>query len=339
MTLLPYPWQFPMSARVEQDDLNFYVPRTDPGGPSMDDAVSSIDTSRWARPGCASYVYTQRSYEPFIRDVFDQFSETKTGGAFTFMTGIGGFLQEFLYGYSGLRWGTGAVTLAPTLTAQLAGVVLHDLRWRGRAFTVAVGAARRPSRCSPGRPCRGAPTGRREVSAGTPLTLRTARPDLSPPATWSAAGRPCHQRAAPGRPPLAAVDGSPATDWQPVSLPAMFTTRVSGTRKVGRATVRWGRLWPLVTKPNVPPAPGPVKTVRASDYQLQVSSNGTTWRTVARVTGVNRRVVDHLRFRTVRARYVRLVMTKSSQPPSTPTTQTPNPPPTTPMLEELTVGR
>ena len=44
-----------------------------------------------------------------MRDVFDQFSETRTGGAFTFMTGIGGFLQEFLYGYSGLRFGVAAV--------------------------------------------------------------------------------------------------------------------------------------------------------------------------------------------------------------------------------------
>ena len=70
----------------------------------MSDAVNSIDTSALETPGCSSYVYTQRSYEPFIRDVFDQFSETRHGGAFTFMTGIGGFLQEFLYGYSGLRW-------------------------------------------------------------------------------------------------------------------------------------------------------------------------------------------------------------------------------------------
>ena len=54
-------------------------------------------------------------------------------------TGIGGFLQEFLYGYPGLRWSATAVDLAPSLTAQLGGVVLHDLTWHGRVFTVAVG--------------------------------------------------------------------------------------------------------------------------------------------------------------------------------------------------------
>ena len=58
-------------------------------------------------------MFTQRSVQPFIRDVFDQFSETSSGGAFTFMTGIGGFLQEFLYGYSGLRFDANAVEVSP----------------------------------------------------------------------------------------------------------------------------------------------------------------------------------------------------------------------------------
>ena len=84
-------------------------------------------------------MYTERSYQPFIRDVFHQFSETKTGGAFTFMTGIGGFLQEFLYGYSGMRWDANNVALNPSLNSQIGGIVLHNLQWRGRTFTVAIG--------------------------------------------------------------------------------------------------------------------------------------------------------------------------------------------------------
>ena len=114
VTLIQYPWAFPMSKEVAHADLDYYVPRSDPGGPSMTDAVSMIDTAAIGTPGCSAYVFTRRSYEPFIKDVFDQFSETREGGAFTFMTGIGGFLQEFLYGYSGLRWEGNAVRLRPT---------------------------------------------------------------------------------------------------------------------------------------------------------------------------------------------------------------------------------
>ena len=167
----------PDAARVAQNDLNFYVPRSDPGGPSMDDAVSSIDTSALGSPGCASFVYTERSYLPFIRDVFDQFSETRYGGAFTFMTGIGGFLQEFLYGYSGLRWGSSGVSLAPSLTKQLDGVVLHNVRWRGRVFTVSVGRRHTTVRLTSGAPLRvSTPAGMRTVRRGHTLRLRTADP-------------------------------------------------------------------------------------------------------------------------------------------------------------------
>ncbi len=113
VTLLQYPWAFPMSPLVAQNDLDYYTVRSDPGGPSMTDAIGTIDSAALGTPGCSSYVYTQRSLEPFIRDVFDQFSETRTGGAFTFMTGIGGFLQEFLYGYSGMRWNGSARPVRP----------------------------------------------------------------------------------------------------------------------------------------------------------------------------------------------------------------------------------
>jgi hypothetical protein len=63
-----------------------------------------------------------------------RFSETRTGGAFTFMTGIGGFLQEFLYGYTGMRWRDTGVQLAPSLTSQIGGIVLHGISWRGRTL-------------------------------------------------------------------------------------------------------------------------------------------------------------------------------------------------------------
>ncbi len=156
-TMLSYPWRYVTSAAAAARDLNYYVPRTDPNGPSMSDAVNSIDTSALASAGCASYVYTQRSVEPFIRDVFDQFSETRTGGAFTFTTGIGGFLQEFLYGYSGLRWSARSVQLSPSLTGQLRGIVLRDLNWHGRVFTVSIGPVTTTVRLRTGPPLRRSP--------------------------------------------------------------------------------------------------------------------------------------------------------------------------------------
>jgi trehalose/maltose hydrolase-like predicted phosphorylase len=246
VTLLQYPWEFPMSTSVAQKDINFYVPRTDPMGPSMSDAVNSIDTSALGSPGCASFVYTQRSYEPFIRDVFDQFSETKTGGAFTFMTGIGGFLQEFLYGYSGMRWENGEVALAPSLTSQLGGVVLHDIAWRGRTFTVSIGPKTTTVTLDSGSALPiGTPSGREIVSPGQTLRLQTARPDLTHTNDLLRCQSASASSAQPGAPALAAVDGSPATDWEPTTVPATLTIpTAAGQQQVSRAVVRWGREWP-----------------------------------------------------------------------------------------------
>ncbi len=314
VTLLQYPWQFPMSSSVAQKDINFYVPRTDPMGPSMSDAVNSIDSSALGSPGCASFVYTQRSYEPFIRDVFDQFSETKTGGAFTFMTGIGGFLQEFLYGYSGMRWENGDVALAPSLTSQLGGVVLHDIAWRGRTFTVSIGPKTTTVTLDSGGALPiGTPSGREIVSPGQTLRLATARPDLKHTGDLVRCQSASASSAQPGAPALAAVDGSPATGWQPTSIPATLTVpTASGQQQVSRAVVQWGREWPPAPGPNIPPPPGPVTTLRASSYKLQVSSDGSTWHTVASVSDQQTGTKDVLQFKPVSATFVRIEITAST---------------------------
>ncbi len=307
VTLLQYPWAYPMPARIAAGDIDYYVPRTDPGGPSMSDAVNEIDTSALGTPGCSSYVYTERSFQPFIRDAFDQFSETRTGGAFTFMTGIGGFLQEFTYGYSGLRFGASGVSLDPSLTRQLPGVVLHGLSWHGRRFTVSIGQRITRVTLQSGAPLPIAtPVGRRVLRRGRPLTLATRRPDVTPTADIVRCGSASASSAQPGAPALAAVDGSPATDWQPIKLPALLKVAVrAGASRALVATLRWGQAWPPAPGPNIPPPPGPVITLRATRYALQVSQNGHRWRTV-KVVARSAGTVDVLHFKALKPRFVRV---------------------------------
>jgi trehalose/maltose hydrolase-like predicted phosphorylase len=325
VTLLQYPWAYPMSSAMAQNDLNYYVPRTDPGGPSMSDSVNEIDTSALGSPGCASYVYTERSYEPFIRDVFDQFSETRTGGAFTFMTGIGGFLQEFLYGYSGLRWGSSDVSLDPSLTSQIGGIVLHDVSWQGRVFTVSIGQTTTTVTLNSGStlPVK-TPSGTQTIPTGRSVTLPTRRPDLDPTTDVVRCQAATATTSQSGAPPLAAVDGSPATDWQPVNVPATLTAPVADApQSVSSATVVWGQQWPPAPGPNIPPPPGPVTTLRPSKYKLLVSSDGRRWRTAATVTQGSG-TTDVVNFTPTQASFVRLEIDSSSS--SDP-----------PMLEELSV--
>jgi trehalose/maltose hydrolase-like predicted phosphorylase len=334
VTLLQYPWAFPMPRQVALGDINYYVPRNDPDGPSMSDAVNEIGTSAIGNAGCSSYVYTQRSYEPFIKDVFNQFSETRNGGAFTFMTGIGGFLQEFLYGYSGLRWEGGRVHLDPSLTRQISGVVLHDLRWRGRRFTISVGARSTTVTLASGAPLPiSTPAGVRFVTTRHPLRLATRRPDLIPTPDAALCGPASATSAQPGAPALAAADGSPATDWQPASVPATLSGNLHAvfgprgrSRSLTTASVLWGRQWPPAPAPNVHPPPGPVKTLRASAYTLQLSNDGRSWRTVGSVTGKTQGTLDVFHFRAMRARFFRLAISTSASSAA-------------PMLQEVVLRR
>jgi trehalose/maltose hydrolase-like predicted phosphorylase len=324
-TMLYYPWGYATSPAAAQNNLDYYVPRTDPGGPSMSDAINSIDTSALGSPGCASYVYTLRSYEPFLRDVFDQFSETRTGGAFTFTTGIGGFLQEFLYGYPGLRWSAAAVDLAPSLTAQLGGVVLHDLTWHGRVFTVAVGPRTTTVTAQSGGSLPVTVAGvTRTISPGQALTTPTRRPDLSPTSDLARCQAATASSAQPGADPLAAVDGSPATDWQPQQIVSSLTVPLARTAVIRSATLDWGQAYPPPPAPNVHPPPGPVETLRASSYDLLVSTDGTSWAVAAQIRGTTTGTRDVLTFAPLRARYVRVQITAATYD-------------TPPMLEEITV--
>ena len=324
-TMLYYPWGYASSPASPQADLDYYVPRTDPGGPSMSDAINSIDTSALGSPGCASYVYTQRSVEPFIKDPFDQFSEARTGGAFTFTTGIGGFLQEFLYGYPGLRWSASSVQLSPSLTSQVSGVIARDLAWHGSRFTVAIGPATTTVsvQSGPALPVTISGTSH-TIAPGAALTVPTRRPDLTPTTDLARCQPATASSAQPGADPLAAVDGSPATGWQPEQITASIDVPLTRTAVISRATLDWGQQWPPQPAPNVHPPAGPVKTLRASSYDLVVSVNGRDWTVVASVTGRTTGTRDVLTFPPVRARYVGVRITAA-------TNNTP------PILEELTV--
>ena len=260
--------------------------------------------------------------------MFDQFSETRTGGVLTFMTGIGGFLQEFLYGYSGLRWDTDGVRISPSLTGQLGGVVLHDLSWQGRRFTVAIGQDTTTVTVTSGGTLPVLVGSRTDmVGVGQSLSIATRRPDLQRSGDRALCQPATATSSQPGAPALAAVDGSQATDWQPRSLPATIRVPLAGpTGVIDSATLVWGQQWPPTPGPNLPPPPGPVSTLRASSYTVAVSGNGSTWNTVATVVGRTTGSTDVLHFPAVRARDISVTITASagSQPPS---------------LDELTVGK
>ncbi|MEU2433234.1 glycosyl hydrolase family 65 protein [Streptomyces sp. NPDC007861] len=175
VVMLTYPWEHEQPQDVTRADLEYYRSRTHEDGPSMTDSVHSVVYAALG-DAKAAFEHTLRSAEPFVRPPFAQFAEARTGGAFTFLTGHGGFLQEFLYGYSGLRWRADHVALAPILPDELDGITLRGLRWRGRTFDVDIGRARTTVRLHDGTALPVEAAGaRHRVPPGGEITVATRR--------------------------------------------------------------------------------------------------------------------------------------------------------------------
>src|SRR3954454_6595106 len=281
VTLLSYPWENDQSNTVTQSDLDYYVPRTDPNGPSMTDGIHSIVTSKLGTPGCAAFTFTKRSVDPFMRGPYDQFSEARTGGAFTFTTGAGGFLQEFLYGYSGMRWRGDQVTLDPSLPPQLTGVTLNAVHWQGRTLRIAV---RRDSTrvtvvSGPAVPvsCRG---GSQTVASGGSATVPTRTPDTTP-TDDIARCQPATASPATAEPPQAADDGTDTTTWL-ADDPGTAVTVDLG-RGIALRSVSITRPPVLAFASSTPGGTAVTGPTDSAGEKAEISADGSTWTPLATV--------------------------------------------------------
>jgi hypothetical protein len=258
----------------------------------MTDSASSIIAAQLGGD-CSAWTYTLRSMDPFVVAPYEQFTEARSGqGVFTFLTGEGGFLQEFLYGYPGLRWREDTVRLDPMLPPQLpGGLHLTGLQWQGRVFDIALDQEQTTLtlRSGPAMTVE-VPDGRRSVSTAAPLVLPTRT--IAPAPDNLALCRPVTASAAdPSGPAAAAVDGSAATAWFTGPDPATdsaLTVFLDGTKALTGVTATWQEARPL------------------SAYQVQVRT-GDTWRTVATVSSAAGDI-DTISFPAVEADAVQLLL-------------------------------
>ncbi|HEU4346713.1 MAG TPA: glycosyl hydrolase family 65 protein [Actinoplanes sp.] len=302
VTLLSYPWENDQSAAVTRADLEFYVPRTDPGGPSMTDAIHSVVSSQLGIEGCPAFTFTRRSIDPFMRPPYDQFSEARTGGAFTFTTGSGGFLQEFLYGYTGFRWRGDRIRLDPSLPPQLTGVTASALHWRGRVLRVSVGPQQTQVTLLSGAAVTvETPAGTRTVAPGAPLVLPTRRPDLTPTANIARC-KPTLAAPATAEPAEAAADGTDITQWIGPTSSASIRVDLGTAVPLGQVSVTRS---PVTTFASTTGGKGVTKPTVSAGERVEASADGTTWRTVGTVSSPT--LSDTVPGDGRPARYVRLV--------------------------------
>jgi hypothetical protein len=85
------------------------------------------------------------SYQGWLKGPFLMLSETPTKNAVNFLTGAGSFLQQVIYGYTGLRLRDTGLEPAfdPVLPSRITRLVLRNVYSRGKRFDVVVDSSGR----------------------------------------------------------------------------------------------------------------------------------------------------------------------------------------------------
>ncbi len=139
--LLAYPLGLPMSERAKRNDLDAAVGLLlKQGSGAM--MTTTLYPAIAAELGDRTLVDTllPLSYRDHLRPPFDALAETPTNQAVHFLTGAGGFLQQIVFGWSGLRLGREGLRPAfrPTLPSRITRLVLRNIVSRGRRYDVVV---------------------------------------------------------------------------------------------------------------------------------------------------------------------------------------------------------
>src|SRR6185437_1145257 len=141
--LLSYPLGVPMSVRAKRAQLEQAVRQLLAEGPGamMGSTLLSVDAAELGDRALMDSLLPH-SYQGHIKGPFLMLSETPTNNAVNFVTGAGGFLQQVIFGYTGLRLGnTGLETaFAPLLPSRITRLEIRNVHIRGKRWDVIVDA-------------------------------------------------------------------------------------------------------------------------------------------------------------------------------------------------------
>jgi trehalose/maltose hydrolase-like predicted phosphorylase len=144
--LLSYPLGVPMSPRAKRAQLEQAVKQLLAEGPGamMGSTLLSVDAAELGDRALVDSLLPH-SYQGHVKGPFLMLSETPDNNAVNFVTGAGGFLQQVIFGYTGLRLGERGLEPAfpPVLPSGITRLVLRNVQARGRHYDVVVDSSGR----------------------------------------------------------------------------------------------------------------------------------------------------------------------------------------------------
>ncbi|HET7622613.1 MAG TPA: hypothetical protein VFK39_11980 [Gemmatimonadaceae bacterium] len=144
--LLAYPLGVPMSEQAKRAQLEQAIHQllSEGQGAMMGSTLLSVDAAELGDSALVDSLLPL-SYREHLMGPFLMLSETPRNAAVYFATGAGGFLQQVIFGYTGLRLGESGLEEAfpPVLPSHIRRLVLRGVHVRGKRYDVVVDSAGR----------------------------------------------------------------------------------------------------------------------------------------------------------------------------------------------------
>jgi len=142
MPLLTFPLEMAMSDSVSFNDLNHalrLLAQQGAGG-MMTITLYPIIAAELGQRKLIDSLLVRRVYEQYPHGPFLVLSETPRNQSVNFLTGAGGFLQQFIYGYTGLRLTEKGLVpkFKPILPSSIRRLTLRNVQSRGKRYDVIV---------------------------------------------------------------------------------------------------------------------------------------------------------------------------------------------------------
>jgi protein-glucosylgalactosylhydroxylysine glucosidase len=146
--LLTFPLEMAMSDSVSFNDLNYALKllAQQGAGGMMTITLYPLIAAELGQRTLIDSLLVRKVYEQYPHGPFMVLSETPTNQSVNFLTGAGGFLQQFIYGYTGLRLTDKGLVpkFKPILPSSIRRLRLRNIQSRGRRYDIIIeGSVRR----------------------------------------------------------------------------------------------------------------------------------------------------------------------------------------------------
>ncbi|HET9848950.1 MAG TPA: hypothetical protein VFR68_10395 [Candidatus Dormibacteraeota bacterium] len=137
--LLAYPLALPMGETVKRNDLRHALHRRKPNGAMMTQVLYPVVAAELGDRDLVNSLLVD-TYQGHLRPPFHVLAERPTNDAINFITGAGAFLQQVIFGYTGLRLGDDGLRAAfrPLLPAGIRRIILRNFSVRGTTHDIIV---------------------------------------------------------------------------------------------------------------------------------------------------------------------------------------------------------